>query len=138
MLFKRKKNKVIPSALPTEEKQILNEGVESQSENEEQEGDFDSMDAKRIIYDPLLKIPRLEVLVDWDWNPTNQTHKHYFFSGKGHSDQAPIEFISNSLRLDVGVNIPKQESNDDADYSRANKSKFCYEKITNDGRRKYY
>jgi hypothetical protein len=112
-IFKgKKKNKVMPNP---EEKEL-----ESQTEDEEDEEIFPDLDekAKKIKYEPLLKIPRLEMLIDWDWNPTNHRHNHYFFDDIAYGEESPIEFISRGLRLDIGLNIPKQESQNDQNHTK--------------------
>lgn len=71
--------------------------------------DDDEYCYRNVYYEPLLKLPRLELLVDWDWNPANQRFNHYFAYNPALGDRAPLEFIARNLRLDFALNIPKHD-----------------------------
>lgn len=77
MIFK-KKSKVVPTEesqnpeaddhpIHRQDTEFLNH---SDQESEEEDPDIPQK-TKRIKYEPLMKLPRLEFLVDWDWNPKN-------------------------------------------------------------------
>ena len=69
-----------------------------------------------------MKLPRVEILINWEWNPSSHRYNHYFFSDKAYGVEAPLEFISQSLGLDVGLNIPKQEVNGEEEKRNARNS----------------
>jgi hypothetical protein len=95
-----------PSKKSTAPKQTINRNLLDSDSIEE---DDEEIGFKNIYYEPLLKLPRLELLVNWDWNPKNDRFNHYFAFSHALGDKAPLEYIARNLRLEFALNIPKHD-----------------------------
>ena len=60
----------------------------------------------------ILKFPRFELVIRWDWNPSELRYNHYFLSNSKFDQDAPRLFISNGLSLELRVNIPEVDADE--------------------------